>query len=59
MPDLRANTPDRGDHSDAQWCRRCKGTGIVSCLPFPCGHGGHVCDSCNGTGMHTGVVVSW
>ncbi len=38
-------------------CKACKGTGIVSCLPFPCGHGGHVCDSCNGMGMHTGGYV--
>lgn len=27
-------------------CSTCQDTGVVSCEPFPCGHGGHTCLDC-------------
>jgi len=38
-------------------CEKCDNQGVYSCQPFPCEHGGHTCELCDGNGWKFVPVV--
>ena len=54
-----AEVAERFGHLLPKQCDKCDTTGVISCQPFPCEHGGHTCSSCGGRGTVVEIPDEW